>query len=92
MQKNILLIFSHLTVYSADLAFWLRMNCTPGPIFAFCAAHHLGVAKSAAIWVRCRKPSQRILVLVTFENYLIEIDLLQTICYNDYMPNAQIKG
>jgi len=40
-----------LTIYSAGLAFWLRLNCIHDPALDFRAAYHLGAAKSAAIWV-----------------------------------------
>ncbi len=35
----------------SGLAFWLRLNFTPYPNLDFSAAYHLGVAKSAALWV-----------------------------------------
>lgn len=39
------------TIYSADLAFWLPKLILPNPNLDFRAAYHLGVAKSAAIGV-----------------------------------------
>jgi hypothetical protein len=47
-------LLAQLTVYSAVLAFLLRLLILPEPNLAFRAAYNLGVAKSAAIWVGWR--------------------------------------
>ena len=47
----VVILFFCPTVYSADLAFLLQVNCTPDPNLDFRAVYHLGIAKSAAIWV-----------------------------------------